>query len=95
MPDDVTHSARKFLRKVSVIRNVLALTEEGFTKSVHDPTEGRLIVGLAEIAYASDKTIHIYEDKVKTARETKIITKALRLDPLRLISSGTSSSDRT
>lgn len=89
IPDNVIDSARKFLRRVSVVKEALALAEEGLATSMHDPTEGGLVGGLAEIAYASGKTIHIYEDRIRIAKETMIIVGALGLDPLRLISSGT------
>jgi len=55
---------------------------------MHDPTEGGLLGGLAEIAHASNKTIVVYEEKVLIAEETAVMTKALGLYPLRLISSG-------
>jgi len=77
-----------FLMRVSVMREAISLAEKGFATSMHDPTEGGILGGLAEIAYASRKTIELWADKVPVARETKLVTEALGIDPLKLISSG-------
>lgn len=89
VPLNIIEKAREFIKRVSVVKEALALADAGLATSMHDPTEGGLLSGLAEIAYASNKTISIYEDKVIVADETKMISKALGLDPLKLISSGT------
>jgi hydrogenase maturation factor len=89
VPQEVVERASEFIREVSVVREALALSEAGLATSMHDPTEGGLLGGLVELAYASGKTVEVWEDRVALAEETKTIVKALRLDPLRLISSGT------
>lgn len=89
VPADVIERGRGFIEMVSVVREALALAEAGLATSMHDPTEGGVLGGLVEIAYASNKTIHVWEDKIKVAEETKAMAKALGLDPLKLISSGT------
>ncbi|MEM2201198.1 MAG: AIR synthase family protein [Ignisphaera sp.] len=86
--ENIIRSAAEFIKKVSVVKEALALANAGLATSMHDPTEGGLLGGLAEIAYASHKTLYIYEDRVRVAEETKIIAHALNLDPLKLISSG-------
>lgn len=86
--EDVLMKARKFLKEISVVKEAIALAEAGLATSMHDPTEGGLLGGLAEIAYASNKSIEIWEDKVPIAEETAAITRALGIDPLKLISSG-------
>ncbi|MEM0027482.1 MAG: AIR synthase family protein [Ignisphaera sp.] len=86
--EDVLNRGREFIRKVSIVREALALAEAGLATSMHDPTEGGLIGGLAEVAYASRKTIEIWEDRISVAMETRIIADALKIDPLRLIGSG-------
>ena len=78
----------KFLTRVSVMKEALALAERGLVTSMHDPTEGGILGGVAEIAYASQKTIEFWADKVPIARETKLVTEALGVNPLKLISSG-------
>lgn len=87
--EDIIQRGRRFIEKVSVVREALALAEAGLATSMHDPTEGGLLGGLVEIAYASNKTIYIWEESILLAEETAAITSALKLDPLKLISSGT------
>ncbi len=86
--EDVIRRGREMLRSVSVVREALLLAERKLVTSMHDPTEGGILGGLTEIAYASGKTIVVWEESVPIARETEEVTKALGLDPLKLISSG-------
>ncbi len=79
----------KLLSMVSVVKEALLLAENRLATSMHDPTEAGLIGGLSEVAYASKKTIEVYENKIPILNETKIISSALNIDPFRLISSGT------
>ncbi len=88
VPEDVLRRGREFIRRVSVVKEALALAEAGLATSMHDPTEGGVLGGLAEVAYASGKTIEVWEERIPVAEETKVIANALGLDPLRLISSG-------
>ncbi|MEM1606666.1 MAG: AIR synthase family protein [Candidatus Bathyarchaeia archaeon] len=78
----------KFLMDISVMKEALALAEGGLATAMHDPTEGGLVGGVAELAYASRKTVELWADKVPIAEETRIVTEAFRVDALRLISSG-------
>ena len=89
VPEDVVKRGVEFMKRVSVLKEAIALAEAGLATSMHDPTEGGLLGGLVEIAYASNKTIHVWEEKVNVASETAAFTSALGLDPLKLISSGT------
>ncbi|MEM1623502.1 MAG: AIR synthase family protein [Sulfolobales archaeon] len=89
VPESVVRRGSEFIREVSVVKEALALADAGLVTSMHDPTEGGLLGGLAEIAYASNTTIHVWEEKIPLAEETAVISSALGLDPLRLISSGT------
>jgi len=86
---EVIKQGRNYIKKISVVKEALALAGRGLATSMHDPTEGGLLGGLAEIAYASGKTIRVWENMIGIAKETEIITRALGLDPLKLISSGT------
>ena len=88
VPPDVLERGSGFIKSVSVVREALALAEAGLATSMHDPTEGGLLGGLTEIAYASSKTVEVWEDKVPVAEETRIICESLGIDVLRLISSG-------
>ncbi|MEM4815019.1 MAG: AIR synthase family protein [Ignisphaera sp.] len=87
--EEIIKRGERFIEKVSVVKEALALAEAGLATSMHDPTEGGLLGGLVEIAYASNKTIYIWEENILLAEETAAITGTLGLDPLKLISSGT------
>ncbi|MBS7611217.1 AIR synthase family protein [Candidatus Bathyarchaeota archaeon] len=78
----------KFLAKISVVKEALALAENRIATAMHDPTEGGILGGVAELAYASRRTIELWVDKVPIARETEIATEALKINALKLISSG-------
>ena len=88
IPPKVLESGKEFIKSVSVVKEALALAEAGLPTSMHDPTEGGLLGGLSEVAYASGKTLEVWEDKVPIAEETKVICEALGIDVLKLISSG-------
>jgi len=56
---------------------------------MHDATEGGIASGIQEIAWASNTGIIAYEEKIPIYKETREICKALGIDPLKTISSGT------
>lgn len=86
--ESIISSGAKFLNMVSVVKEAIVLAENKLATAMHDPTEAGLLGGLAELAYASKKTIEAREDSIPMFRETAIVTSALNVDPLRLISSG-------
>lgn len=86
--DEKIEKGAKFLTNISVTREALALSEMGLVTAMHDPTEGGILGGVAELAYASHKTIELWADNVPIANETKLIAEILGIDLLRLISSG-------
>jgi len=55
---------------------------------MHDPTEGGLITGLWELAYASGVGIRIEKEKIPVLEETRVICKIYGLNPLKLLASG-------
>ena len=55
---------------------------------MHDPTEGGVLNGLWELAEASGRGIIVESDKIPVAPETRTISDALKLDPLKLLGSG-------
>lgn len=87
VPEDVLAEARRYMDFISVVKEALTLAEVG-VNAMHDPTEGGLLGGLAEMAYASDVLIEVWEDRIPISAETQTICDALGIDPLRLISSG-------
>ena len=56
--------------------------------SMHDPTEGGLINGLIEMAWASEKEIEVDLEKVFIYRESRILCREFGLNPFGVIASG-------
>ncbi|HDI46527.1 MAG TPA: hydrogenase assembly protein HupF [Candidatus Methanomethylia archaeon] len=88
VPSRLIRSGARFLRKISVVGEALTLAERRLAHAMHDATEGGILGGLAEVAYASGVSLKIYEKKIPVAEETEAFCNALSIDPLRLISSG-------
>ncbi|MBD3193939.1 MAG: hydrogenase expression/formation protein [Candidatus Lokiarchaeota archaeon] len=55
---------------------------------MHDPTEGGLACGIAEMAIASNAGVIIEEDKIEILPESEKLSKIFNLNPLGIISSG-------
>ena len=73
---------------ISVVKDAgIALTSGGI-HAMHDPTEGGLATGLAEMASAAGVGLTIDLEHVPVLPETAAISTALGLDPLGLIASG-------
>ncbi len=88
LDDALLLRAQSFFSSLSVVREALAVNESGVVTAMHDPTEGGLLGGLVELAQASNVGFRVEEDLIPVARETLEICSNLRVDPLRLISSG-------
>jgi hydrogenase expression/formation protein HypE len=84
----VLKSAQEFVKSISIVREALAAADSGFVNCMKDPTEGGLLQALNEIGEASGVGYFIDESLVPIEPETSKICEALRVDPLRLISSG-------
>jgi len=82
-------NAQKFIKMTSIVKDALTAIKVGGVHAMHDATEGGIASGLQEIAWASNTGIIAYEEKIPIYKETKEICKALRIDPLKTISSGT------
>ncbi len=79
--------ARSFIDLISVVREGVIAGEFGVS-AMHDITEGGVLGAVWEIAEASGTGIFIDRDKIPVEDVTDQICKALNLDPLKLISSG-------
>lgn len=86
--EETLSKGEEMIDLISVVEEATLLSSEGLVNGMHDPTEGGVLGGLAEMAYASGKLIRVYADKIPLHEVTKEITKALGLDPLRILSSG-------
>jgi hydrogenase maturation factor len=80
--------ARGLKGLISVVDDALLSVQVGGVKAMHDPTEGGLLQGVWELAEASGTGFLIHESRIPIRPETKQICSALKVDPLRLMSSG-------
>ena len=73
---------------ISVVRDARLAVRSGDVHAMHDPTEGGLLSGLAEIAQAGGVGLRVWKEKIPVLPETLAFSRALRFDPLALIASG-------
>ena len=88
VPEDVLKRCREHIKLVSVVKEAVALAKSGYVHAMHDPTEGGVVGGLTEMAYASNTTIEVWEESIPIAQETRVVANALGIDPLKMLSSG-------
>lgn len=79
---------KDMLDKVSVVPEGVICGEFGVT-SMHDVTEGGVLGALWEVCEASQTGCEIYEKKIIIKSVTQMICDYYKIDPLKLISSGT------
>jgi hydrogenase expression/formation protein HypE len=72
---------------LSVVLEAMTALKHRVT-GMHDPTEGGVAMGVQEIAEASGKSVELWKDEVFVRKETEIICRKYRLDPLGLLGSG-------
>jgi len=82
--------AKKFIFNpgIDVLRPARIACEVSSVHSMHDPTEGGLINGLIEMAWASEKEIEVDLEKVLIYRESRILCQEFGMNPLGTIASG-------
>jgi hydrogenase maturation factor len=73
---------------ISVVREALALSALGIPTAMHDPTEGGLAMGAAELASASDTGFLLLEREIPVYPETRRLCEIFGLDAMGLIASG-------
>jgi hydrogenase maturation factor len=73
---------------ISVVHDARLAVRSGNIHALHDPTEGGLLSGLAEIAQAGGVGLRVWKEKIPVLPETLAFSRALRFDPLALIASG-------
>ncbi len=90
VPSEVTQRCRDFLMNpgISVVEEAgIAAEFEGVT-GMHDVTEGGVATALDEISAAGGHRISVDLSEIRILEETQVICRALGLDPLGLIASG-------
>ncbi len=70
------------------MREALVLSKIRGVRVMHDPTEGGVINACWELGEASGLGVEVWADNIPIARETSEICSRLKLDPLKLMSSG-------
>jgi hydrogenase maturation factor len=73
---------------ISVLKDALLANEHFKISAMHDPTEGGLLTGIAEMAIASDNGVEILEKEIHILPEPLELSKIFKLNPLNTISSG-------
>ena len=86
--DKVLKKAKSFIKNISVVKDALIAVKANGVSPIHDRTEGGVFNGLWELAKASGVGLLVEENRIPVAFETKIICDALKLDPLKIMSSG-------
>lgn len=73
---------------ISVLKEALLARENFNVHAMHDPTEGGLLTGIAEMVIASDIGIEIIKEEIIVLPEPLELSKIFKLNPLNTISSG-------
>jgi hydrogenase expression/formation protein HypE len=73
---------------ISVFQEALLANSHFKIKSMHDPTEGGVYTGIAEMTIASNTGALINEKKIKILQESKILSELFNLNPYNCIASG-------
>ncbi len=84
---NLLEEAHKLGKEISVVREGKICGEIG-VDYMHDITEGGVLGAVWEGAKATNKGIKVYKESIPMLESTKAISKALDIDPYRLISSG-------
>ena len=87
-PARLVRKAGQFSQKISVVKEALILSRLPGVRVLHDPTEGGVLNACWELGEASQLGVDVWADKIPVAEETATICSKLRLDPLKLMSSG-------
>jgi hydrogenase maturation factor len=85
--------AKKLIRSCSTVTDALTAARIGLGRggitSMHDATEGGVLGGLEEMAYASETAFHVDEGRISVSEEVAAVCGAFGLDPLESLSEGT------
>ena len=73
---------------ISIAREASVACDTAEVHAMHDPTEGGLATGLLEMAQAADVGLDVDGEQVRVLPECEEFCRALGLDPLGLIASG-------
>lgn len=84
--DDTVDRAKEFFDDISIIEDAKRLRSAA--TAMHDPTEGGVLAGLADMALAADATIEVERADVPVRPATEALCGAAGVDPLKVLCSG-------
>jgi len=90
IPSSLIRKAQRFIFTpgIDILQPARIASQVASVHSMHDPTEGGLINGMIEMAWASEKEIEVDLEKVFIYKESRILCQEFGLDPLGVIASG-------
>jgi hydrogenase expression/formation protein HypE len=89
-PLPLIRKAKRFIFNpgIDILRPALIACKAAPVHSMHDPTEGGLINGVIEMAWAAEKEIEVDLEKVFIYKESRTLCHEFGLNPLGVIASG-------
>lgn len=84
--DAAIDSALGFFDDLTVLPESAVLSS--VATAMHDPTEGGIVAGLAEMALAADARLAVDPDEITMRAETRELCEAMGVDPYRVLGSG-------
>ncbi len=90
LSEDLLYRAKNllFAPGISVVSEALTANQVAHVHAMHDPTEGGLATGIAELAQAAGVGVWIERDAIPILGESAAICSALGIDPLGTLASG-------
>jgi len=85
---EILRRGRDLLKRLSILKEAKTAFSTGKVHAMHDLTEGGVVGCTLEMSLASKLGFELYEDQVPLDEATIEICSKLKLDPLRLIGSG-------
>ena len=88
LPIRTLRKAQQLYKNISIVEDAMVAVGVGNIHAMHDPTEGGLLCGVWELGEASHLGVRIYTEKIPVSEETDAVCRSLKIDPLRMMSSG-------
>lgn len=88
IPGKFLPRARRFVDQLSIVEEATRLSKIRGVRVMHDPTEGGVLNACWELGEATQLGVEMWADRIPIAEETRVICSRLKLDPLKLMSSG-------
>lgn len=87
LTEEEISEAKGYINEISVVEEGIIAGKAG-VHAMHDITEGGVLGALWEMAEAAGTGFRVYEDKMPLSEVTRKVCRALTIDPLKFISSG-------